>query len=214
MERHRQSPPRAGAHHVVNYRESDAAEQIRRIALGGVDTIVEVAAGFNAPLDQSVLKPRGTIAIYANDGGVPFAPDVRANMALNRDTGVGRRLSGRARAGRVAERPGHDLDGACLVSGSINETASWCSRAVARRRASSSQEASEEEPGPPLERATFVEKPLPLSALLLLVPGGRDGSELDALMSPRRPHDEGSHQIARASNTLTAAVVGVSLRSS
>ena len=37
----------------------------------------------NAELDQSVLKPRGTIAIYANDGGVPFAPDVRANMGLN-----------------------------------------------------------------------------------------------------------------------------------
>jgi NADPH2:quinone reductase len=30
-----------------------------------------------------VIKPRGTTAIYANDGGVPFAPDVRTNMALN-----------------------------------------------------------------------------------------------------------------------------------
>jgi NADPH2:quinone reductase len=48
-----------------------------------VDVIVEVAAGSNAELDMSVLKPRGTIAIYANDGGVPFAPDVRANMGLN-----------------------------------------------------------------------------------------------------------------------------------
>ena len=74
---------RAGAHHVVNYRDTDAADQIRRLAPAGVDVIVEVAAGSNAELDQSVLKPRGTIAIYANDGGVPFAPDVRANMALN-----------------------------------------------------------------------------------------------------------------------------------
>jgi NADPH2:quinone reductase len=74
---------RAGAHHVVNYRDTDAADQIRRIAPAGVDVIVEVAAGSNAELDQSVLRPRGTVAIYANDGGVPFAPDVRTNMVLN-----------------------------------------------------------------------------------------------------------------------------------
>ena len=74
---------RAGAHHVVNYRDKDAAEQIGGVAPAKVDLIVEVAAGPNAALDQSVLRPRGTIAIYANDGGVPFAPDVRANMALN-----------------------------------------------------------------------------------------------------------------------------------
>lgn len=74
---------RAGAHHVVNYRDADAADQIRRVVPAGVDVIVELAAGSNAELDQSVLKPRGTIAIYANDGGVPFAPDVRTNMGLN-----------------------------------------------------------------------------------------------------------------------------------
>ncbi|HET9737746.1 MAG TPA: NADPH:quinone reductase [Solirubrobacteraceae bacterium] len=74
---------RAGAHHVVNYRDAGAADAIRRIAPAGVDIVVEVAAGSNADLDQSVLKPRGTVAIYANDGGVPFAPDVRANMGLN-----------------------------------------------------------------------------------------------------------------------------------
>jgi NADPH:quinone reductase len=74
---------RAGAHHVVNYRDADAADQIRRVAPAGVDVIVEVAAGSNAELDQSVLKTGGTIAIYANDGAVPFAPDVRANMGLN-----------------------------------------------------------------------------------------------------------------------------------
>jgi len=74
---------RAGAQHVVNYRDADAAEQVKRAAPTGVDVIVEVAAGANAALDLSVLRPRGTIAIYANDGGVPFAPDVRSNMALN-----------------------------------------------------------------------------------------------------------------------------------
>jgi NADPH2:quinone reductase len=74
---------RAGAHHVVNYHDTDATDQIRQLAPAGVDIIVEVAAGSNAEFDQSVLKPGGTIAIYANDGGVPFAPDVRTNMVLN-----------------------------------------------------------------------------------------------------------------------------------
>jgi NADPH2:quinone reductase len=73
----------AGARHVVNYRDADAAEQIRRVAPDGVDLIVEVAAGTNAELDQSVLRPRGTISIYANDGGAPFSLDVRRNMGLN-----------------------------------------------------------------------------------------------------------------------------------
>ena len=74
---------RAGAQHIVNYHDEDAADQIRRVAPAGVDTIVEVAAGPNAELDQSVLKPGGTISIYANDGQVPFASEVGTNMALN-----------------------------------------------------------------------------------------------------------------------------------
>jgi NADPH2:quinone reductase len=73
----------AGAHHVVRYTDANAAELIRRVAPDGVDVIVEVAAGANAELDQTVLHTRGTISIYANDGGVPFAPDVRRNMGLN-----------------------------------------------------------------------------------------------------------------------------------
>ena len=74
---------RAGAHHVVNYHDTDAADQIRRVAPTGVNIIIEVAAGANAELDQSVIAARGTTAIYANDGGIPFAPDVGTNMALN-----------------------------------------------------------------------------------------------------------------------------------
>ncbi|MEV6286910.1 NADPH:quinone reductase [Kribbella sp. NPDC051770] len=73
----------AGAHHTVNYRDADAADQIRAIAPDGVDVIVEVAAGSNSDLDLAVLRPRGTIAIYANDGGQPFALDIRQNMNLN-----------------------------------------------------------------------------------------------------------------------------------
>jgi len=73
----------AGAQHVVNYKESDAAERIRDVARDGVDVIVEVAAGANAELDLAVLRTRGTISIYANDGGAPFTVDVRHNMGLN-----------------------------------------------------------------------------------------------------------------------------------
>jgi NADPH:quinone reductase len=73
----------AGAHHVFNYKQSDAAGRIRNVAPDGVDLIVEVAAGTNAELDLAVLRPRGTISIYANDGGAPFNLDVRRNMGLN-----------------------------------------------------------------------------------------------------------------------------------
>jgi NADPH2:quinone reductase len=73
----------AGAHHVVNYKEADAAEAIRGVAPDGVDLVVEVAAGANAELDLAVLRPRGTISIYANDGGAGFNLDVRRNMGLN-----------------------------------------------------------------------------------------------------------------------------------
>jgi NADPH2:quinone reductase len=74
---------KAGAHEVVNYKDNDAVEQIRRIASNGVDLIVEVAAGVNAELDLAVLQPRGTIAIYGTEGGAPFAPDVGRSMGLN-----------------------------------------------------------------------------------------------------------------------------------
>jgi NADPH2:quinone reductase len=73
----------AGAQHVVNYKESDAAEAVRGVAPDGVDLVVEVAAGANAELDLAVLRTRGTISIYANDGGAPFNLDVRRNMGLN-----------------------------------------------------------------------------------------------------------------------------------
>jgi NADPH:quinone reductase len=73
----------AGAHHVVNYKEPDPAGAVRQVAPDGVDLVVEVAAGANSALDLAVMRPRGTISIYANDGGVPFELDVRQNMGLN-----------------------------------------------------------------------------------------------------------------------------------
>ncbi len=59
----------AGAQHVVNYRDGDTAAAIRDLAPEGVDLVVEVAPAQNLRLDLGVIKPRGTIAIYANNGG-------------------------------------------------------------------------------------------------------------------------------------------------
>jgi NADPH:quinone reductase len=73
----------AGAHHVVNYRESDAAAEIRRLAPEGVDLIAEVAPAQNAGLDLAVIRNRGSIAVYANNGGDTFPLDVRRHFALN-----------------------------------------------------------------------------------------------------------------------------------
>jgi NADPH2:quinone reductase len=74
---------KAGANHIVNYKDADIVDQIKRIAADGVDHIVEVAAGANAAMNIAVIKPRGTIASYANDGGVPLTIDVGVNMRLN-----------------------------------------------------------------------------------------------------------------------------------
>ncbi|MFJ8966407.1 NADPH:quinone reductase [Lentzea sp. NPDC102401] len=73
----------AGAHHVVNYREGDPAAAIREIAPDGVDVIAEVALGANLELDLAVLRFRGTISTYANEGGRPVDLDVRRNMVMN-----------------------------------------------------------------------------------------------------------------------------------
>ena len=45
--------------------------------------IVEVAAEANTELDLAVLRPRGTIAIYANDRGTSINIDPRRSMGLN-----------------------------------------------------------------------------------------------------------------------------------
>jgi len=59
----------AGANDVVNYRSSDAADQIRGLAPDGVDILVELAPAANAALDGAVLAANGTVAVYATDGG-------------------------------------------------------------------------------------------------------------------------------------------------
>ncbi len=73
----------AGAQHVVNYRQGDAVEAIRELAPDGVDIVVEVAPAQNLRLDLQVIRPRGTIAIYANNGGDEIALSVRETFSTN-----------------------------------------------------------------------------------------------------------------------------------
>ncbi|MFD2420165.1 NADPH:quinone reductase [Amycolatopsis pigmentata] len=73
----------AGAHHVVNYREGDPAAEIREYAPDGVDIVAEVALGANFALDLAVLRTRGTISVYANDGDKPIELDLWQNILLN-----------------------------------------------------------------------------------------------------------------------------------
>jgi NADPH2:quinone reductase len=73
----------AGAHHVVNYRDDDAAVQIRSLVPDGVDLVVDVAVIQNAELVARVLAPRGSVAAYANTGGTEVTLPVRSWMALN-----------------------------------------------------------------------------------------------------------------------------------
>ncbi|MCY7399990.1 MAG: NADPH:quinone reductase [Nocardioides sp.] len=73
----------AGAQHVVNYREGEAAAAIRDLAPDGVDIVVEVAPAQNLRLDLQVIKSRGTIAIYANNGGDEITLSVRETFSTN-----------------------------------------------------------------------------------------------------------------------------------
>jgi len=73
----------AGAHHVVNYRNDDAAAQIKSLAPEGIDLVVDVAIIQNAELVAEVLKRRGAIAAYANTGGMEVTLPVREFMRLN-----------------------------------------------------------------------------------------------------------------------------------
>jgi NADPH2:quinone reductase len=74
---------RAGADHVINYKQQDVAAEIRRISPRGVDTIVEVAPTANAALDAEVIARLGSVAIYANNAGNDFALPVRPLMTVN-----------------------------------------------------------------------------------------------------------------------------------
>jgi NADPH2:quinone reductase len=72
---------KAGAAHVVNYRDANAAEQIRA-AVGQTDRVIEVALGANLALDLAVARPGSMIVSYAAEPADPVLP-VRACMTAN-----------------------------------------------------------------------------------------------------------------------------------
>ncbi|MBB6629484.1 NADPH:quinone reductase [Nocardioides sp. KIGAM211] len=73
----------AGAHHTVDYTAGGAEEAILAIAPDGVDIAVEVAPAPNNALDLAVVRNRGTIAIYANNGGEEFTIPIRPTFSKN-----------------------------------------------------------------------------------------------------------------------------------
>jgi NADPH2:quinone reductase len=73
----------AGAETVVNYRDADAAEQIRAAAPGGVDRVVEVDLRRNLELDIAVCAPYAIVTTYADDGAGPAEVTVRRLMVPN-----------------------------------------------------------------------------------------------------------------------------------
>ncbi len=72
----------AGAADVINYRDEDAADQIRSAAAGPVDRIIEVALGSNLALDLAVSRPDTAVVCYAAEATDPVLP-VRACMSAN-----------------------------------------------------------------------------------------------------------------------------------
>ncbi len=72
---------KAGADLVVNYRDADAADQIRSLA-GPIDRVVELALGANLQLDLAVTGPSAQIVTYAAEAADPVLP-VRACMTAN-----------------------------------------------------------------------------------------------------------------------------------
>jgi NADPH2:quinone reductase len=73
----------AGADHVIDYTAEDVEARIREIAPGGVDQVVDVAIGANAEMDTAVAANHGSVAYYADDGGVTFSLPTMPTFAKN-----------------------------------------------------------------------------------------------------------------------------------
>ena len=74
---------RAGADVVINYRTDDVVRAVREAAPDGVDTIVDVNAPANIETDLQVLKPGGTVAVYAANPGESLNVPIRESMTKN-----------------------------------------------------------------------------------------------------------------------------------
>lgn len=73
----------AGADHIINYRNTDVAAEVLKIAPHGVNTIVEVAVAANAALDAQIVANGGSVAMYADDGGDLATIAIRDSMVRN-----------------------------------------------------------------------------------------------------------------------------------
>jgi NADPH:quinone reductase len=106
----------AGAHHVVNYRDTDPASAIREAAPDGVDVIVEVAPA-NAALNHAVAAPNAVVALYSATDGETLSLSVRELMYANlRWQGViVYTVPARAKAYAVADVAAAVADGAVRV---------------------------------------------------------------------------------------------------
>ncbi len=76
----------AGADAVVDYRQGDAAAQLKAAAgTTGIHRIVEVDIAANAALDLEVLRPGGDCVVYGSGAPaftLPFFPLIARNLAL------------------------------------------------------------------------------------------------------------------------------------
>jgi NADPH2:quinone reductase len=73
----------AGADHVINYKQENVVDEIRKIVPHGVQIIVDVAVAQNAASDASVLGPNGMVAMYADNGGDEVTLPIRPLMMRN-----------------------------------------------------------------------------------------------------------------------------------
>lgn len=74
---------RAGAGTVINYRTDDVVDAVHQVAADGVDIIVDVNAPANIETDLQILKPGGTISIYAANPGESLTVPIRESMTKN-----------------------------------------------------------------------------------------------------------------------------------
>lgn len=77
----------AGAEVVVDYRQTDAAAQLREATGGeGADRIVELDIAANAALDLELLRPGGALIVYGSGQPsfeLPFFPMIGKNVNLH-----------------------------------------------------------------------------------------------------------------------------------
>ena len=76
----------AGADHIINYRSESVSERIKALIGGkGVDLIVEVDIGANAPSYAGILARRGKVAVYgsgAPTAAIPAAPFINLEPTI------------------------------------------------------------------------------------------------------------------------------------